>query len=69
MSEEKKTSSFAVKLLKPHTHAKKAYGKDEVIAADALDQVTADWLIEKKIGEKVAAASTPAAAAAKKNQE
>lgn len=69
MSEGAKTSSFAVKLLKQHTHAKKSYTQGDVIAATALDQVTADWLVQNKIGVKVSAASIPAAAAAKKSQE
>lgn len=57
---EKKCSSFGVKLLKPHTHAGKPYAKDDVIPAEALDQVTADWLVKHSIGAKASAAA-PAA--------
>lgn len=56
MSDDRKTSSFAVKLLAPHTHAGVAYAKDDVIPADALNQVTANWLIDNKIGVKASAA-------------
>ena len=62
MSEKKVTSSFAVKLLKPHTHADKAYAVDDVIAAEDLNQPTADWLVAKQIGAKA-----PAATATKKD--
>ena len=55
MSEKKVTSSFAVKLLKPHTHGDKAYAVDDVIAAEDLNQPTADWLVANKIGAKASA--------------
>lgn len=57
MSDKKVTSSFAVKLLKPHTHAGKAYAKDETIAAEDLDQATAEWLVQNQIGAKASAAA------------
>jgi hypothetical protein len=55
---DNKTSSFAVKLLKAHTHAGKAYPAGETIAADKINQIVADWLVDNKVGEKVDAGTT-----------
>lgn len=59
---DRKTSTFAVKLLKAHTHAGKTYAAGEVLPADKINQIVADWLVENEVGEKAdtGAASKPA---------
>ena len=61
-----KTGSFSVKLLKAHTHAGKTYAAGDVLPADKINQVVADWLVDNKIGERAdtAIAAKPAAAPA-----
>lgn len=63
---DNKTSSFAVKLLKAHTHAGKTYAAGDVLPADKINAIVADWLVDNKIGEKAdtAAAAKPAVAPA-----
>lgn len=55
---DNKTSSFSVKLLKAHTHAGKTYAAGDVLAADKINQIVADWLVDNSIGEKVDVAAT-----------
>lgn len=69
MTEKTKTTSrYAVRLLKPHTHAGKPFAAGEIIAADQLDPVTADWLIAHRIGVTAAYVATPPTATASKKE-
>jgi len=61
MSARKTTASFAVRLLKPHTHAGQRLEAGAVIPAEALDLPIAEWLVKRGIGKKVSAATVPVA--------
>ena len=50
-----------VVLLKPHTHAGKAYAAGDVIPAKELTPQAADWLVSRKIGAPPATLNKPAA--------